>query len=258
MKGLFILTGEAFREGLQKQRKRDTVASFEPQKMASQSHVDFCDYLKEKYGVKMDISINTYDTKYEKDLKSWYPNCNYKSNKTLVGNKALIEVILNEINKEDYDFIFTSRMDVFIKPYFHHVFNPKWKTIHFFCQLVSLHPHCNGFRETSPLVNEIFQFYPKKYFYVFSNFSESGFAWHHYHKTFSIPHSKMDFMVETRHEADTYKDYNPYYRFVGRPESTVWHDRGKKINRKLFGKKHTCKKRITPWTSKTWKNYHLP
>ena len=43
--------------------------------MASESHVDFCNY------GKMDIFITTYDTKYEKELKSWYPKCKYKSTK---------------------------------------------------------------------------------------------------------------------------------------------------------------------------------
>ena len=257
MKGLLLLIGEAFREGLQTNRQRDTATSFQPQKMASESHVDFCDYIKKEHGIKMDIFINTYDTKYEKELKSWYPNCKYKSNKALIGRKALVQNAINKIEK-DHDFIFLTRLDIFIKPYFYSVFNPKWKTIHFISQTFSIHPRCNGMIETSPVVNEIFQFYPKKYYYVLNDYSENGDAWNHYYKTFSIPHSKMDFMVDTRHDSDSYKDYNPYYRFVGRPESTVWHDRGKKINRTLFGKKQTCKKRDMLYASKTWKLYHLP
>ena len=65
-------------------------------------------------------------------------------------------------------------------------------------------------------------------------------------------------MVDTYHDADSYKDYNPYYRYVGRPESTVWHDRGKKINRSLFGKKQTCKHVSVNWKAKTFKQYHFP
>jgi len=241
MKGLLLLTGEAFREGLQLQRTRDTVASFQPQKMASESHVDFCDYIKKEHGVKMDIFINTYDTKYEKELKSWYPNCKYKSNKELLGPK-LIQDAVDEIEK-GYDFILLSRPDIFIKPYFYSVFNPKWKTIHFLCQNYTIWK-CGMIGE-SPLVNPTFQFIPKKYFQVCASIVGDHHAWKHYHEVFHIPHSKMDFMVDTYHDADSYKDYNPYYRYVGRPESAVWHDRGKTINRTLFGKKHTCNKKKT-------------
>jgi len=255
MKGLLLLTGEAFREGIQGIHKRDTKNSFHPQKMASESHIDFCNYLKEKHGIKMDIFIRTYDTKYEKELKSWYPNCKYKSTKELMGNKILQDAV-NEIDK-DYDFIFMTRMDIFIKPYFYSVFNPKWKTIHFFSQNFTAW-NC-GMNGRYPLVNPIFRFIPKTYFHVLTNIDVSHDGWKHYHEVFHIPHSKMDFMVDTYHDADTYKDYNPYYRFVGRPESTIWHDRGKKINRKLFGKKITCKKgKIWDWRGKTFKQYHLP
>ena len=283
MKGLLLITGEAFREGLQGNRSRDTAASFQPQKMASQSHVDFCDYLKQTHGVKMDIFINTYDTKYEKELKSWYPNCKYKSTKELIGPK-LVQNAVNEI--EDYDFIFWTRPDIFIKPYFYSVFNPKWKTIHFFSQNYTIW-HC-GMLDTSPLVNPTFQFIPKNYFNVLTSINVGHESWKHYHETFNIPHSKLNFMVNTYHDTDSYKDYNPYYRYVGRPESTVWHDRGKTINRKLFGKKHTCNtkksyhgiskllgkkntqsimkamnkdkpnKKDINWLAEPWKPFHLP
>ena len=254
MKGLLMLTGEAFREGLQGQRKRDTVTSFQPQKMASESHVDFCNSIKEKYGIKMDIFINTYDTKYEKELKSWYPNCKYKSVKELIGPK-LVQNAVNEIDK-DYDFLLLGRIDIFIKPYFYYVFNPKWKTIYFFSQNHTLWK-C-GRIGPYPIVNTTFQFIPKSYFQVLANVSIDHSGWKHYHEAFHIPNSKMNFMVDTYHDADTYKDYNPYYRYVGRPESTVWHDRGKKINRSKFGKTQTCKQRVKNWTSKTWKKFHLP
>jgi hypothetical protein len=254
MRGLLLITGEAFREGMQGSRTRDTDASFQPQKMASESHVDFCNYIKEKYGVKIDIFINTYDTKYEKELKSWYPNCKYKSNKTLLGPK-LVQNAVNEIDK-DYDFIFLLRPDIFIKPYFYSVFNPKWKTIHFFSQNYTRWK-C-GMSGPYPLVNSTFQFIPKKYIQVCTNIVFDHDAWQHYHEIFHIPQSKMDFMVNTYHDADSYKDYNPYYRYVGRPECTVWHDRGKTINRKLFGKNNTCKKKVPDWKNKSFKKYHLP
>ena len=58
MKGLLLLIGESFREGLQSDRKRDTTNSFYTQKMASESHVDFCNYVKEKYHIKAKFSLH--------------------------------------------------------------------------------------------------------------------------------------------------------------------------------------------------------
>ena len=255
MKGLLLLIGESFREGLQNERKRDTTNSFYTQKMASESHIDFCNYMKEKHNVSMDIFINTYDTKYEKELKSWYPNCKYKSNKELIGKK-LAQDAVNEIDK-GYDFIFLTRMDIFIKPYFYAIFNPKWKTIRFICQNYT--KFSCGFRNQCPMINPTFQYIPKNNFKVLTNINLEHEAWEHYHTVFKIPHSKLNFMVDTYHDADSYKDYNPYYRYVGRPECTVWYDRGKKINRSNFGKKRTCKKiKSLNWESKTFKQYHLP
>jgi hypothetical protein len=202
----------------------------------------------------------------------------------LIGPK-LVQNAVNEIDK-DYDFIFLLRPDIFIKPYFYSVFNPKWKTIHFFSQNYTIW-HC-GMNDRYPLVNPTFQFIPKKYIQVCKNISIDHGGWRHYHEVFHIPQDKMDFMVNTYHDADSYKDYNPYYRYVGRPESTIWHDRGKTINRKLFGKKRPCntkkshhgiikilgKKRTKSimkvmnkdkpnekdidWSSDSWKPFHLP
>jgi hypothetical protein len=221
--------------------------------MASQSHIDFCDYIKTKYGIKMDIYINTYDTKYEKEFKSWYPNCTYKSNKELLGAK-LAQDAANEIDK-NYEFVFFTRPDIFIKPYFYSAFNPKWKTIRFICQGYTPfscgRTHGNG---EYPIVNTTFQFVPKNYFHVFTNINLDHIAWKHYHEIFHIPHSKLNFMVDTYHDADSYKDYNPYYRFVGRPECTIWHDRGKTIKRSMLGKKRTCKNPDSyEFKKKAWK-----
>ena len=47
--------------------------------------------------------------------------------------------------------------------------------------------------------------------------------------------SYYDFMTDDYH-ADSYKDYNPYYKIISRP-AKKWYDKGKKINRTLFGSK---------------------
>ena len=37
----------------------------------------------------------------------------------------------------------------------------------------------------------------------------------------------MGFLLNTYHDADSYKDYNPYYYMVGRDQTTEWYDKDK-------------------------------
>ena len=35
-------------------------------------------------------------------------------------------------------------------------------------------------------------------------------------------------MLDTYHDSDSYKDYNPLYYMVGRPQTEEWYDKDKK------------------------------
>lgn len=247
-KGLLVLFGESFREGNQNTRLRDTKNSIEPQKSASKSHVDFCNYIKENYDIQMDIVINTYDTKYENELKGWYGNylLKYMSNPELIGPKIAQDAIDNVANIQDYDFVFITRVDIYIKPHYYKIFNPEWDKIYFISQCWTI-TGC-GFLENSdinyPRVNPTFEYFPKKYFRVLKNIDVvSHESWKHYIDTFQLTTNDLDFMVDYYHDSDSYKDFNPYYKMAGRKENNVWHDRGKKIDRSIFGTKTpiTCK-----------------
>jgi len=132
-RGLLILYGESFREGGQNSRERDCDNSYKTQKIASESHTDFCKFIKEKYNIYMDISITTYDTKYEKDLKSWYNNLvYYKSYKELIGTKNISHSAINNNDSEKYSFMFITRMDIYIKKDYYPIFNPYWDKIYYF------------------------------------------------------------------------------------------------------------------------------
>jgi hypothetical protein len=197
----------------------------------------------------MDILINTYDTKYENELKSWYQDYNlkYMSNTELIGFK-LVQDALDGIDINQYDFIFITRMDILIKPYFLDIFNPRWNKIYFssqhwtkmyYTKYGSISSYC-GFDENSkdnltPYVNPTFEFIPKNYFKVLSKVDVNPWAWSEYKKTFDLKNDDMDFMIDTYHEANSQKDFNPLYKMVGRPESEEWFDKDKKIDRSLFG-----------------------
>jgi len=245
-KGLLLLYGESFREGNQGSRLRDTENSFHTQKIASDSHILFCKNIKNKYNIDMDILINTYDTKYESSLKSWYidNNLTYMTNTELIGFK-LVQNALDVIDKDKYNFILFTRIDIYIKPQFYNIFNPYWDKIYFISQNWTFCQKC-GFLDNNevnyPVVNPIIEFIPKTYYKVLTNINVDHDAWKKYIDTFNMSNNDMDFMVNTYHDTDSYKDFNPYYKMIGRPENNIWYDEGKVIDRTIFGtnKKITC------------------
>ena len=260
MKGLLFLYGESFRDGKQNSRLKDTRASFIPQQNASLSHLAFRQHIQDKYNIDMDIIITTHDTRYELQLKKWYTPYKYISQKSdaIKSVDKLVQDAVNVIDRK-YEFIFMTRMDIYLKPLFFKKFNPNWRTIKFFSP--NFTPWECGRDGQFPLINPTCEFIPKHYFQVLYNVCIHHRAWRHYHEIFHIPNSKLGFMVNTYHDADSFKDFNPYYKMVSRPESMIWHDRGKKINKSLFGKKtRKCKK--TPgsyWKRKAWtQTKHLP
>lgn len=230
-KGLLVLFGESFREGTQGTRLRDTENSYNPQKLACESHIEFCNYIKQIYNVNMDILINTYDTKYENDLKSWYTNYNlsYMTNPELLGNNNIAQQALNTVNTDNYDFVLITRIDILLKPYFFNIFNPYSNKVNFICNNWTLwHTHFEYNNINFPCVNPTIIFIPKKYFKILSNINIEHDAWVHYYKNFNMHNDDMGFMVDYYHDADSYKDYNPYYKMVSRPETYIWYDRNKK------------------------------
>jgi hypothetical protein len=242
MKGLLLLYGECFREGINGSRVTDTPTSYLPQKEASLSHTAFCDTMKKK-GIDMNILIHTYHTKYEKDLRSWY---SYPT--TYVGKKkypfktpedALSSFMrITKIIDRSYDFILLTRLDILLKPTFINILNPKWDKIYFFSQIWT-HYQCGFYEGNIPVVNTIIEFIPKKYFCMLDNINVHHDAW----VTYSKLGIKMGFMVEEYYDSNTRDDYNPYYKMVGRPETHIHYDKGKKIDRTLFysDKKIKCK-----------------
>ena len=243
MKGLLLLYGECFREGFNQSRLTDTPTSYLTQKEASMSHVAFCNVMKEK-GVSMDILAHTYPTKYEKDLRSWYTYPTKYVTKKKYHKKSVdaLNSFMRIAKTVDpsYDFILLTRFDILLKPAFYPVFNPKWNKIYFLCQDWTRMEKCGFYEENNPAVNPLIQFIPKKYFSILDKVNVNHDGWVTYHKL-GVP---LDFMVDEYYDASTYLDHNPYYKMVGRPETHIHYDKGKKIKRSLFNstRKIRCKR----------------
>ena len=246
MKGLLLLYGECFRDGHHQSRVTDTPTSYLPQKEASLSHVAFCDAMKKK-GVNMDVLIHTYPTKYEKDLRSWYtyPTSYYEKKrypfKTPDNALDSFMRITKKIDRS-YDFVLLTRLDILLKPHLYTLINPLWDKIYFFSQeFTGCEFFVCGFYEGNiPAVNPVLEFIPKRFFYMLEHTSVDHTAWRKY---YNLGIKELEFMVEEYYDADTYLDYNPYYKMANRPETHIHYDKGKKIDRTLFysNKKVKCK-----------------
>ena len=240
MKGVFILYGESFRDGGRFSRARDTKRSIPLQIKASNSHMDFCNFIKKQYDIPIDIIIHTYDTKYENRLKKIYKDPIYVSSKELVGPTNAAQIAVDHI-KKDYDFIFLTRMDIFIKPHFYTVFNPYWNKIYFISQSTTASWNCGFYPNNYPAVNQTLKFIPKKYFKVLKKIDMDHSAIRSYIKNYKLTYNDMDFMVDEYFDANTYIERNSYYKMVSRPESNLMPTKGLKINRLLFGTRKKIK-----------------
>lgn len=244
MKGLLLLYGECFRDGHHKSRLTDTPTSYLPQKEASLSHVAFCDEMKKK-GVNMDVLIHTYPTKYEKDLRSWYTYpTTYFEKKRYPFKKAenALTSYMRITKKVDrsYDFVLFLRLDILLKPSFYTLINPSWDKIYFFSQEFTAFG-CGFLEGNIPAVNPTIQFIPKRFFYMLDHVNVHHDGWKKY---YTLGIKELDFMVDKYHDADTYYDYNSYYKMANRPETHIEYDAGKTIDRSLFytRRKIKCKK----------------
>jgi len=241
-KCLLLLYGESFRDGGQSSRTIDTERSYKFQKAASTSHMNFINYLKEKHNIYTDVIINTYNTKYENDFKSWYKDNLkiYNSNKELIGFNNLVNNIIKKVITEykidEYEFIILTRCDIYLKPEFHKIFNPFWGKIMFASQEWTYY-NCGYIDDGQPRVNHTIKFIPKKYFNLLNNtISADHDSWSYYKKYHNLKDDDMDFILNAFHDADSYKDFNPLYYMVSRPENQTWHDRTEIIDKSKYGK----------------------
>jgi len=242
-KGILVLHGESFRKGNITSRERDCDECVELQKIASESHNDFIDYVEKKYNITMDVLINTYDTKYEKELKSYYKNPQFYSHKELLGFHGIAQTAVNQIDTTQYDFILLTRPDIFIKPQFNEEFDPYWNKLCF----LSPHqfdPSIRGLNKNKegiyyPPVNHTFIFIPKKYFYTLPKIHSDHPAWNHYMETYQLTEKDMGFMNNYVYDANSANIANPYYKMIGRTESTILMDKNQVLDTRLIGTKST-------------------
>ena len=234
---LLIIAGECFREGTQDSRLKDTDISVVNQLKATESHLSFIEYLKNRYNIITDVQLISYASKYENILIDKYNEYNlrykfydtYHKDRTQLVNSDKIDKI-----EEEYDSILVIRPDMYLKPFFYNIFDPHINKIYYtsVC-MVGVHRVFD-----TPRVNDTMIFIPKKYFDL--AYYTIGIKTYHAAIKEYIDHSHQigrplslysdfDFFIRTPHDSDTYKDYNPLYYLVCRPENKKWQSYGYEI-----------------------------
>jgi hypothetical protein len=228
MNGLILFLGESFRLGGQCNRNRGSPQSYDQQMKACKSHIDFIENTITKFNMNsISVFISSYTTQYDSDLLSIYK-------KYCIGNDLYPHVIginnlfHNTINKipniENYDFILFIRIDLYLKEHFINVFNPTINMILFPTICWKHDSRCGN----HPRVNDVIIFIPKKYYnYLDKIFVHTQHnSWYDLMNTTDLTYNDMDTMIHTYHDSDSYKDFNPLYYIVNRPECMVFHSEG--------------------------------
>ena len=158
-----LLRGESFRTGSQLTRVIGGDESFESQKEASATHNKLAEKI-ESLGYEVDIYIDTYSTKYDNDLLSWYGSRvkSHVFNKThLESQKDLMKDLIGLLDPLNYDAILIIRLDLFLKEPFITEYNPDTQTIQFISVLFTRN---HKTPKNRPMVNDTIFHFPKKYY----------------------------------------------------------------------------------------------
>jgi hypothetical protein len=240
-RGILVLYGESFRDGDMGSRVRDCEECVNTQKLASQSHNDLIQFLKERYDITMDVLINTYDTKHKDLLKGFYNSPDIYFHEELMGSEKICQDAIDKVDHTKYDFILVSRPDIFIKPHFYTIFDPYWTKIKFL-SLTAYDPRLRGFTNNKngiyyPDINGLIMFIPQEYFYTLPMMNSEHQAWYHYMEKYQLTDKDMGFMVNYEFNPNSANMMNDYYKMVGRPESKIPMDTQQRINQSLIGTK---------------------
>jgi hypothetical protein len=225
-----IMIGESFREGGQNTRVRGTAESFAGQREACLSHVRYIHVLR-ALGYDVDVYIHTLSTSYDADILKWYgasikgvlfvpSGMNMGSvNGHFHGARRLVT------DKAQYYVLMFVRIDLALKDMFLETVNPlaitaltfpsvTWKV----CHMVA----------DCPRMNDMMMFIPAKYFAVLDKVVMGHNTWHdlvHLPRS-GVTHADFQLLLNTLHDSDSAKDWNPLYYIVNRHQEPCWHSKG--------------------------------
>jgi hypothetical protein len=184
----------------------------------------------ESLGYKVDVYIDSYHTQYDNELLEWYgghvKDSRFHTTK-FASQRMLIKDSLDMLKDtlDTYDTLMILRIDLFLKERFINEYNPDTPTVQFPFIMWTLNIRTP---DGNPMVTDTIFHFPKKYYDKLYGLYE-GRSWgdnnHAFLDIVPLEYEKeYSLMTKHFHDSDSAKDFNPYYRMIGRPESTKWHD----------------------------------
>ena len=88
-----------------------------------------------------------------------------------------------------------------------------------------------------PRVNDMIIFFPKKYYGYVQHlyYNPTGHVqWAYFCDYTDLTYDCLDTMINTYHDSDSAKDFNPLYYVVNRPETMTHHTKGNVFNKYAF------------------------
>ena len=240
MKILIIFLGESFRLGGQYNRNRGSLESHDNQMLACESHNKFINHLLQKSPEnKVDTFLATYSTQYYQELKKCYEPFVIGENvyDDVIGYNQLFHNAINNVNVGAYDIILTIRIDIFLKEEFFNNFDLNWNTIRF-----TFNTWFKGKCGEYPRVGDLIYYIPKKYFSYLNHIVLCHESWEILMNRTNLTCLDLDFMINTYHDSDSEKDFNPLYYIVNRPENNHWHTQGEHFDKNVFIKPDSSSK----------------
>ena len=227
--GLLILLGESFRTGSQGTRVSGLPCSYEGQRKACMSHVEWMKNVEDTHKVQMDVVISTYETPYTSCMYEWYgTKCIDKHvHQHVIGWNNLY---FHAVNKwchlfDDYEFVHFMRIDLELKPVFSTMFVMDDK-LRYPSVCFTLNK-CHVTRDGHPRVSDMMLYVPKKHCGLLETkarlLDHEGWS---QAVIQGLRYEDIDVYIKTYHDSDSAKDLNPMYRIVNRDECEIWRSEG--------------------------------
>lgn len=227
-KCLMMLFGESYRHGAQTSRVRGVEGTFETQKLACLSHLRLMNYFQSVHGIGTDVIIHSYklNETYDNALLGYYGDhllysvlrdnmlSSYSEMHGLTRNMAS-----DQIQKEEYTFVFFLRLDVFLKKYLFQVFHPANDKI------LYMHVDSNGGKNINMVLDYIIHV-PQALFHVITEGKLELSHWSATQMMWTIGKSSIGLVIDTPHWCSTDLGWNPLYIQVGRGEKLEYLDYG--------------------------------
>ena len=234
MNGCIVFFGESFRLGTRHAQNIDQETSYKEQMRASNSHMSFIKGLNSK-NVSIDAYISTYKTPFTNDLIKIYNThlIGYDVYDNLIGQGNLIHNSIKKISVEKYDFILFMRIDLFLKSEFFEIFDQRWDKIMW--PSICFKPYHKA--GNHPRVNDMMIFFPKKYYSYLQHlyYDSTGHGqWKYFIEYTDLTYDCLDTMLNTYHDSDSAKDFNPLYIVVNRPERDIHINKGDIFDKSSF------------------------